>query len=148
MPTPYARYTTTLVASAARTTTASSSALVLPDDIIGGSFITNVTSIGTSTTHTLDIAFRVTPDDGTSYFGVLRHAQITTVSTRYLNVSFAPYLQAGTEGACALTGGALNANIAFSRKFTAYWTIGGTSPSITFAIYFIGYRLAPIGTGI
>jgi len=147
MPTPYARYATTLVASAARTTTASSDALVMPDDIVGGTFITYCSSVGTATTPTLDIAYRVTPDDGTTYFGVLRHAQITTASSRYLNVCFAPWLQAGAEGAIALTGGVLTANVAFSRKFTVYWTIGGTGPSITFAVYFIGFRI-PINTGM
>ena len=141
MPSPFARYNVTLVASAARTASASSDALVMPDDVVGGVFITNCTSVGTSTTHTLDIAYRVTPDDGTNYFTLLRHAQITAASTRYLNVSFTPFLQAGAEGASAATGGALNANIAFSRKFTVYWTLGGTTPSITFAVYFIGYKM-------
>ena len=148
MPTPYARYCTTLVASAARTTTASSDALTMPDDIVGGTFILAVSSVGSATTPTLDVAYRVTPDDGTTYIPVLRHTQLTTAIKDIITVCFVPWLQAGSLTTNpALTGGALYANVAFSRKFTAYWTIGGTSPSITFAIYFIGYRV-PGTTGM
>jgi hypothetical protein len=148
MPTPYARYATTLVASAARTVTASSAALVMPDDIVGGSFILSCTAVNAATTPTLNVAIRFTPDDGTTYFTFFRHAQLTGIAADVLNVSFTPFLQAGSTLTPALTGGALNVNAAISRKFTVYWTIGGTSPSFTFAEYFIGYRLATVGTGI
>jgi hypothetical protein len=143
MSAPYTRWATTLVVSGARTTTAASDALTMPDDIVGGSFFLYVSDHNSATTPTLDVAYRVTPDDGTTYLPVLRHAQVTT-SPVYdaIHVSFCPWLQAGSTTTPALTGGALYANIAFTRKFTAYWTIGGTSPSFTFVLYFVGYRLA------
>jgi hypothetical protein len=148
MPAPYSRYAVTFVSSAARTTTATSSACYMPDDIVGGTFLVNCSSVGSSTTHTLDIGIMVTPDDGTTTFGVANFTQITAASKRYMNVSFVPFLQAGSEGACAVAGSAVYANFPISRKFYFYWTIGGTSPSITFSISFVGYRLASIGSAL
>lgn len=125
-----------LVSSAARTTTASLGATRLPK---GESylFILDVTA-GSGTSPTLDVAIQVTHDDGTTFHSVLRFAQATGVVKRMLRVQ--PTLgrgEAGTEAACADTGGALNANVPFSRKINVKWTIGGTNPSFTFALYAI-----------
>ena len=147
MPTAFTRYCKTLVASGARTTgTGSTDTCIMPDDVIGGTFYLHVTS-QTATTPTLDVAYRVTPDDGTTFYAVLRHAQTTTTTehTRYLNVTFAPWLTAGTEGLTAVTGGALCVNVGFSRLFSVYWTIGGTANTATFDVTFIGFRLPNVG---
>jgi hypothetical protein len=119
----------------------------MPDDIIGGLFTLDVTSVGSATTPTLDVAITVTPDD-TNYYVVSRWAQVTAASKLSKNVNFLPFLQAATEVTHAYTGGVLTANFPMSRKFGFYWTLGGTSPTITFAITFIGYRLATLGTGV
>lgn len=100
-------------------------------------FIINVTA-ASGTTPTLDVAYQVTVDEGTTWFTALRHAQITTTSIRRLQVQ--PSLgkgEAGTEAAIANTGGALNANTILTRKMRTVWTIGGTNPSFTAAQYLL-----------
>jgi len=142
MPSPFPRYATTLVASAARTTDAYSDVLTMPDDIVGGSFYLACSSVGASTTHTLDVAYYITPDDGTTYLPVARHTQLSAAINDIITICFTPFMVAGSVTAApAATGGALYGNVTWSRKFKAYWTLGGTSPTITFAIHFIGYRL-------
>jgi hypothetical protein len=141
MKAPLAKWSTCFVSTTANIATSAyiGGVLEMPEDIIGGVFIAQI--VGTAThAHTLDLAYCVTPDDGTTYFPVLRHAQVATTGNRYLNVSFQPFLTAGTEGAAALTGGALCVNTAFTRKFKIYATVGGTSPEFTVAIYFVGWR--------
>lgn len=97
-----------------------------------------VVSAASGTTPTLDVAYQVTPDGGTTWFTALRHAQITAASTRRLQVL--PSLgkgEAGTEGALANTGGALNANTILTRKMRTVWTIAGTNPSFTATQYLL-----------
>ena len=132
MQTPLAKWSTTFVASTAVTADGYvGGVLEMPDDVIGGVFIAKITSTSGSS-RTIDVSYNITPDDGTTYFPVLRHAQATTASVnRYLNVSFAPYIQAGTEGASATTGGALCVNVPFTRKFKVYCDVGGTTPVLS-----------------
>lgn len=136
------------VASAARTATGNSGALNLPK-ASSHLFIVNVSATPTGTSPTLDVAIQVSHDEGTTFHSILRFAQIAAPSggqKRFVRISGTGPGggEAGAEGAAADTGGAQAANIALSRKFRLLWTIGGTSPSYTFAIFGLH---TPCGTG-
>lgn len=97
-------------------------------------FILDITAVS-GTSPTLDVAIQVTHDDGTTFTTVLRFAQASTVSRRLLRIQ--PTLgrgEAGTEGASADTGGALNANVPFSRKIQIKATTAGSSAGLTWSL--------------
>lgn len=122
------------LASAARTSTSNSGTLNL-HQANSHLFILDCTA-ASGTSPTLDVALQVTPDFGTTYYSVLRFAQLTTTGKRYLRIQ--PGMgrgEAGTEGAIADTGGALSSNVTLTRKFRVLYTIGGTNPSFTFVVY-------------
>lgn len=100
-------------------------------------FILDVTA-ASGTSPTLDVAIQITVDEGTTFYAAIRFAQCTGVATRRLQVQ--PSLgrgEAGSEGALANTGGALNANTILTKKLRHVATIGGTNPSFTYAIYLL-----------
>jgi hypothetical protein len=112
----------------------------MPEDIVGGTFFIQATKVSGTTT-TVDINYRITPDDGTTYFPVANHTQIADASTDlYLNINMCPLFQAGTEDASRSTTGTLSDNVTFSRKFKVYVDVGGTNPVYTIALFFIGWR--------
>jgi len=122
------------VASAARTATGNSGALYL-QHANSHLFILDATTV-TGTSPTADVAIQVTHDNGTTFYSVLRFAQVTAAAKRYLRIQGGHMGQgeAGAEGAIADTGGALANNVVLSKKVRFIWTIGGTNPSFTFAI--------------
>jgi hypothetical protein len=129
------RYCTTLLASASRTT-GRSAVLTVPDDIVGGMFLWNPSAISGN----VDLEIQVSPDEGTTFYGVLRFTRSAGSTTkRWLIASFMPFLQAGTEGTATAAGTnqVLSGNVCLTRKFYAYYTI---QTSCTFGLYFIGYR--------
>jgi len=142
------RYYNTFLASTTATSSSRSDACYMPDDIAGGTFTLICTAVNSATTPTLNVAYEVTPDNGTTKIAVARHAQLTGAAKDCIHLSFAPWLQAGSTTTPAYTGGALYANVAWSHIFYIYYTIGGTSPSFTFEIHFIGYRMPMLGQGV
>lgn len=132
-------YATTLVASAARTATGNSGAILFPTDQVGGEFIVNITA-ASGTSPTLDLAIQVTPNDGTTFFTQWRFSQSTGAEAQRIITTFRRVAEVGAETAIADTGGALANNAPITRKIRVLWTIGGTNPSFTFAVYFIGDR--------
>lgn len=88
-------------------------------------------SAGTGTTPTLDVAIQVTPDDGTTWYSVLRFAQVTTGASKQ-GIRVQPTLgrgEAGSQFTIADTGGAQNANVPFSKKVRVVATVAGTNPA-------------------
>lgn len=123
----------TLVASAARTSTFTSSAIDLPA-AEAYTFLVSVTA-ASGTTPTLDVVFQNTPDGGTTWVNMpLRTAQLTTTSANYLQIAPGNVAIADSN-ATAATGGILSKNFIPSPKIRIVGTIGGTNPSLTFAVY-------------
>lgn len=132
-------YTATLVASNAISATGSTSAITLPL-LDGYAFILNVTAAG-GTTETMDMALQVTPDNGTTWFDWARFAQVTTAAI--LQRIIIQPLQGRGEAGSATTitqagTGAISANAPLSSKIRFTYTLSGTLPTYTFAIYVIG----------
>ena len=124
----------TLVASAAKTATGNSGALTLPTGDLY-TFLVSVTAV-TGTSPTMDIVFQNTPDDGTTWVNMpLRTSQITAARAEYFSIPQTGIAFAADSSVTAATGGILSENYVFSRKIRILWTIGGTSPSFTTAVY-------------
>lgn len=135
-------YDAILVASAARTATGNSGAIDFPDDLDGAVFVGDCTA-ASGTSPTLDLSIEVTPDRGTTWFEVYRFIQYTAAAKNQLIVSFRRVAEAGASRAVVQGGtGALTANCPISKSIRVKWTIGGTNPSFTFAVYCIGARSA------
>ena len=132
-------YEAIVLASATQTATANSATIdarwsQLPDIRL---FLDCTAASGTSPT--LDVALQITPDGGTTFFSIMRFAQITVAATRQLEFStFRHAGQAASEAAVADTGGALAVNGILSKQVRFRWTIAATTPSFTFAIYLVG----------
>lgn len=137
------QYTANLLASAARTITGTSSAINFPTDLDGGIFILDVTAV-TATTPTLNVRIDISMGDATpTWYQAFRFAQVTAVSVRRLSVTFRRFAEAGAEAAITNTGTtAIATNCPVTDSIRFGWTIGGTSPSFTFAVWFVGVRAA------
>lgn len=98
-------------------------------------FIQDVTAAA-GTTETLDTAIQITPDGGTTWYSVLRFAQVTT-SANQQRITIQPLQGRGEAGSTAVladTGGAANANQPLSVLIRFKYTITGTAPSYTLGI--------------
>lgn len=135
----------TLVSSAARTATDNSGAINFPiTDFPGGKFRLECTA-ASGTSPTLDVAIQTTPDDGTTWITCWRFAQTTDDADRELTTFWALGADGSTDldaerAALATTGGALSLPTPISDKIRVVWTIGGTTPSFTFSVFFIPFR--------
>jgi hypothetical protein len=132
-------YTELVVASTTAAATANSATLDARwsqlDDI---RLILDCTA-ASGTSPTLDVAFQITPDDGTTFYSIMRFAQVTAVAIRQLEFSTRRHAgQAASEAAVADTGGALAVNGVLSKKVRFRWTITATTPSFTFRIWVVG----------
>lgn len=97
-------------------------------------FILDVTA-ASGTSETLDVALQKQAANGT-WYTFARFAQVTTAAI-IRRLQLQPSLgrgEAGSEGALAVTGGALNANTIIPRDIRVLATIGGTNPSYTFTV--------------
>lgn len=129
-----------LVASAAVAATANSGAITLPvaDE---WTFVVSVTTV-TGTTPTMDIVFQNTPDGGTTWVNMpLRTSQITAARAEYFTLP-QNRTSIADSSVTAATGGILSENYVLSSKIRILYTIGGTNPSFTFAIYAWGLTSA------
>lgn len=124
---------TTAAATAAGTTRD------FPDDLAGGAFYV-ICSAASGTTPTFDMAFQTSPDGGTTWMVFGKMAQRSAAGTWRWKVSFKPVNEAGAESVMALTGSAVVVNAPIAKHIRCYYTIGGTNPSFTFTVWFIGYR--------
>lgn len=133
-------YVATLVTSAARTSTSYSDVIDFPDNLSDLSFYL-ISGAGTGTSPTLDVAIEVTVDDGTTFIPRFKFTQVTTGAVKYvIDVKASRTAEAGAHSTLAYTGSAVAANAPISKKIRVYWTVGGTNPSFTFAVYCIGNR--------
>lgn len=128
--------TKTLLASGALTATGNTSNITLPlcDSY---TIILDVTA-ASGTSPTLDVALQVTVDGGTTWYSVMRFAQLTSTGTQ--RITFQPIQgrgEASSQATIADTGGAATANQPLSQLTRFKYTIAGTSPSFTTAIYLI-----------
>ena len=122
-----------VVASAAQTSTTTTASITLPlaDSY---TFIQDVTA-ASGTSPTLDTALQISPDGGTTFYSVMRFAQVTT--TNQQRITFQPIQgrgEASSQAALADTGGQVTANQPISTIIKFKFTIGGTSPSFTVQI--------------
>lgn len=128
-----------LVASAAKVATGNSGALTnFPGIANSYSFILDCTA-ASGTTPTLDLAIQHSVDGGTTWYVWQRFTQMTSTGTRNLvaqpGMAFG---EAAVEGSIGSTTGVVKQNAPLvSGKVRVLWTIGGTNPSFTFAVYCI-----------
>lgn len=126
-------FTKFVVASAAQTATTTTATITLPL-ADGYTFIQDVTAV-TGTSPTLDTALQITPDGGTTWYSVMRYAQVTAANVQ--RITFQPIQgrgEASSQAAIADTGGAATANQPISTLIKFKFTIAGTSPSFTLQI--------------
>ncbi len=128
--------------AAGRTTTGNSGTIKMPEDLSGIQFILDATTV-TGTSPTLDLSYEISNDEGTTWYGVARHAQVTAAAQRFMTIPLTTYPCLGLLLASAnfdvaevaVTGGTLvtvlNTPPAFMR---AAWTIGGTNPNFKFLL--------------
>lgn len=140
-----------LLTSTTATATASTAAITFPSDWVGGKFLF-FTSAASGTSPTLDWAISTTYDDGTNWAVCWRTAQITTTTNYEIQTYFACPVDGGTayqagRAALATTGGVISLPTPITDKIRLTYTIGGTNPSFTFAVYFIPWRLMSDGAG-
>lgn len=135
------KYELGLVSSSARVATGNSGALSWPDDAADAVFLLSC-SAASGTSPTLDVVIQVTNDDGTTWFGDQRFAQLTSATSRTIKMlTRRVEAQAAAEAATlAATGGASVANGPLSQKIRVLWTIAGTNPSFTFSVVAFGNR--------
>lgn len=105
-------YNSTAVPSAARTTSGDSGALTYDSHVNTLRVQLNVTA-ASGTTPTLDLVLEDTLDGGATWNSIVSFTQATAVSRQVVNV-------ASTTN--------------FSDTIRLRWTIGGVSPSVTFAV--------------
>lgn len=143
-------YVASIKTTSAVAADAQSAAIEFPVDLHSGVFLLNITA-ASGTSPTLDLNIEITPDDGTTWFTAFRFAQQTAASKARVIAVFHGHAtntavvvtnpNAGNAVALALTGGALSAGCPISRKIRANYDIGGTNPSFTFTLDFIGRSL-------
>ena len=127
----------TIVASAAVTATGNSAKFTLPiADTY--TFVINATTV-TGTSPTLDIVYQSSPDGGTTFINLpWRHTQVTAAAVLYLTVRLGLGVgEVGIENAAAATGGTLSKPaVPFDlTNMRLGYTVAGTSPSFTFAVF-------------
>lgn len=132
-------YVLNMSPSAALTATANGTTYDFPTDIEGGAFWVKC-SAASGTSPTLDVSFETSPDGGTTWFIIGKMAQRSAAGQWRWKVSFKPVNEAGAESVMAATGSAVVLNTPIGKHLRAVYTIGGTNPSFTLSVYFIGYR--------
>lgn len=138
-----------LVASAARTSTGNSGNLKNTSTYIpvfnAAAFILDVTTV-TGTTPLLDVAIETSVDGGTTWYMAWAYAQVTAASTLRLDVrdTGIGFTEIGATSTITLSGTtAIVENTVITQDVRILWTIAGTSPSFTFAVWGI---FQPLGS--
>jgi hypothetical protein len=114
--------------------TGNSGAITLP--LADSYTIIQDVTVAAGTTETLDTAIQITPDGGTTWYSVMRFAQVTTAANQQ-RITFQPLQgrgEASSQAALAATGGQVTANQPLSTQIRFLYTISGTSPSYTLGI--------------
>lgn len=127
-----APYTKVLVASAVQAATGTSANITLP---LADSYAFNLNVTASSAPTTLDVALQTTDDGGTTWYSVIRYAQVGAVATAQQVLILQPIQGRGEAASgivCADTGGKQVQNMPLSTLIRFKWTIAGTS--YTFAI--------------
>jgi hypothetical protein len=141
--------TNLLVASNTVTATGNSASFVLPY----ADAYRLILAVGTvsGTTPTFDAVLQDSPDGGTTWVNLpLRFTQVTATGTAatdpYIIFKMVSISDAASAGVVAATGGALGVNTPVNvRNVRLSYTVGGTTPSISFALYANTIMRAQIG---
>lgn len=128
--------TLNLVPSAARTTSGNSGVIVVNDMDMENLLVRLNVTAASGTSPTLDVVFQQSLDGGSTFVDVARFSQITGVTTNPHYISLASGATNAVNG--AIGDGTIPANSLgvslVSNVWRVKWTIGGTSPSFTFAV--------------
>jgi hypothetical protein len=128
--------TQNLVPSAARTTSGDSGAIVINDMDMSNVLIRLSVSAASGTSPTLDVYFQQSLDGGSTWVDVAHYPQVTSALTNPHYVSLA--VGASNAINASVGDGTIAANSLgtslVSNVWRIKWTIGGTSPSFTFAV--------------
>jgi hypothetical protein len=125
----------TLVTASAAAATSHSDFTLQPCDSF--SLILSCTAAA-GTSPTLDVALQTSPDGGTTYVTAARFTQLTAAGAE--TISLKPYLGVGdaaTSLVSAATGGSAKANMVLAKDCRILYTIGGTSPALTFKVFVV-----------
>ena len=126
---------TLLVASNTVTATGQSASFTMP--YADAYRLILITSAASGTTPTLDAVLQDSPDGGTTWVNLpLRFTQQTAAGNAYVIFKPVSISDAASAGTVAATGGALGVNTPFNAKNVRLaYTVAGTTPSFTFALY-------------
>jgi hypothetical protein len=134
------RHNATLLASAARTTTGNNqTATQTAQQGIGpfrwASIMLNATAASGSSP-TLNVRIQLLLPDDSTWMDFVSFPQLTSTGTR---VAIKSFPTAADDSIVTPGSGALTANteiaVPLGGEWAAHWTIGGSSPSFTFAIF-------------
>ncbi len=125
-----------LVASQAYTSSANSGVIVINDLDLSNLNLELVCTAASGTSPTLDVVFQQSLDGGTTFLDVARFAQLTASAA---NNSYIKLSAGGTDAVVGVVGDGTIAASALglslvSNAWRVKWTIGGTTPSFTFAV--------------
>jgi len=128
--------TQNLVPSSARTASGNSGAIVINDMDMSNVLVRLSVTAASGTSPTLDVYFQQSLDGGSTFVDVAHYPQVTGVlaNPHYLNLS----VGADNSIKASVGDGTIAANSTgtslVSNVWRIKWTIGGTSPSFTFAV--------------
>lgn len=124
-----------LVASNTVTATGQTASFVMP--YADAYRLILITSAASGTTPTFDAVLQDSPDGGTTWVNLpLRFTQQTAAGNAYIIFKMVSISDAASAGTTAATGGASAANTPINVKYVRLaYTISGTTPSFTFALY-------------
>lgn len=124
-----------LVASNTVTATGNSAQFVMP--YADAYRLILVTSAGSGTTPTFDAVLQDSPDGGTTWVNLpLKFTQLTGAGNAYIIFKMVGLSDAATAGTALGTGAAEAVNTPVNvRNVRLAFTIGGTTPSFTYALY-------------
>lgn len=141
----------TLVATTTAAATSNSGYIDVPADVIGGSFYFDITA-ASGTSPTLDFSIACPVGTTASPVDVIRwrSAQVSTAADYEITTFWGPNSTSDTDYhtgrvGLAATGGVISLPAPITDRIKITWTIGGTNPSFTFAVYFIPWRVLPAG---
>jgi len=135
-------YVQILAPSAARTASVGVAAEI-PMDLTDIVIFHRISSFATTTSGAIDVAIEITYDDGTTYVPVLKFTQQTSATTRYISIKNGRVAEAGSDTVAARTGSSVAANTILTKKIQVYFTIAGTTPSVTSSVFLLGRRSGP-----
>lgn len=134
-----------LVASNTVTATGNTASFVMP--YADAYRLLLITSAGSGTTPTFDAVLQDSPDGGVTWVNLpLKFTQLTAAGNAYIIFKMVSLSDSASAGQAAGTGAATAVNTPINvRNVRLAYTIAGTTPSFTFALYANTIMRAQIG---